>query len=408
MKDEPAIALLRSRGHAGNDDTNLGEIARAVDGLPLALEMLAVRLGVPGTTATALLDELSTAPTVVEMTAFEEAGGPSIERVDGVFAALKGTLDRLEPDVRERIAPLGYLADAPVSKLLVMALAGVDERGYGELVAACRRESVLTADGETVRLHALTVAAIQATNPDGAPEVAVSAANKRLMAVATDDPIAFRAEVAHYERLRTHASLRLGDEDATTLRFTNNLAVGYWAVGRNDEALALDEGTLRIRTRLLGDDHRDTLSSRNNLAIRYSEAGRNAEAIELNEATLGIMDRVLGRGYPDALSSRLNLAGDYLGAGRNDEAIELNEATLGIMEQVLGPEHSDTLRCRNNLAIGYRAVGRTDEAIQLDEETLRVQERVLGAEHSRHAREPRQPREQLPRRGPERRGDRAE
>jgi hypothetical protein len=61
----------------------------------------------------------------------------------------------------------------------------------------------------------------------------------------------------------------LGPEHPDTLQSRNNLAIGYRALGRYEEAVALDEETLKLRERVLGPEHPDTLQSRGNLASGY-------------------------------------------------------------------------------------------------------------------------------------------
>jgi light-regulated signal transduction histidine kinase (bacteriophytochrome) len=87
-----------------------------------------------------------------------------------------------------------------------------------------------------------------------------------------------------------------------------------------DEVRDTGEGILAIRERLLGPEHPDTLSSRNNLANGYLALGRNDEAVKLHEETLAIRERVLGPEHPDTLNSRNNLASAYRAAGRDADA----------------------------------------------------------------------------------------
>ena len=92
-----------------------------------------------------MLEEILEAPTPVELEAFEQSlEGASIPRVEGVFATIVGTLTFLTADVREQVAPLGYVADVPVSHGLLVALSGVDEERAGRLVSECRRSSVMS------------------------------------------------------------------------------------------------------------------------------------------------------------------------------------------------------------------------------------------------------------------------
>ena len=86
------------------------------------------------------------------------------------------------------------------------------------------------------------------------------------------------------------------------------------------EGIKLDEQTLEVRERVLGPEHPSTLTSRANLAIGYRAAGRNDDAVRLDEQTLEARERVLGSEHPDTLESRNNLARGYRDAGRDDDA----------------------------------------------------------------------------------------
>ncbi len=185
----------------------------------------------------------------------------------------------------------------------------------------------------------------------------------------------------------------LGADHPDTLRARDNLAAAYRADGQTAGAIALLEGTLAVRERILGADHPDTLSTRNNLAAAYLAAayqaeGRIAEVIALLEGTLADCERILGADHPDTLSARNNLAAAYLAAalradGRIAEVIALFEGTLADCERIpeLDPDHLITPSMRDNLAAAYRADGQTAKAIALLEGTLAVRERILGADH---------------------------
>ena len=178
----------------------------------------------------------------------------------------------------------------------------------------------------------------------------------------------------------------LGADHPDTLRARDYLAAAYRADGQTAKAIALLEGTLAIRERILGADHPETLRTRNNLAAAYLAAalradGRIAEVIALVESTLADVERILGADHPETLSTRNNLAAAYQADGRIDEAIALLESTLADRERILGADHPDTLSTRNNLAAAYQADGRIAEAIALFESTLADRERILGADH---------------------------
>ena len=381
LEREAAIALLRSRSNLPAGHPALARIADRVGRLPLALEVLAARLGEPRQSPEKVLAQLEQAPTAVQIDAFRQALGASIPRAEGVFAAIVGTLEDLSAEDRQALAGLAYLADAPVPDALAAALTGLDDEELTALLSMCSQQSVLSwAEGQ-VTIHALTVAALSATNPDGSLRLVLARANARLVAINEDDPVSLRAELIHHEALHSPTKRGLGADDGSVLDFQNNLAIGYRMAGRVEDAIRLWEQTLEARERVLGPEHPHTLASRNNLAGGYRDAGRIADAIRLVEQTLEAMERLLGPEHPDTLASRSNLAEGYRDAGRVEDAMRLGEQTLEAMEHLLGPEHPGTLTSRNNLAAGYRMAGRIDEAIRLDEQTLEAMERVLGPEH---------------------------
>jgi tetratricopeptide (TPR) repeat protein len=302
------------------------------------------------------------------MDAFQEASGASIPRpeAEGVFAAIAGTLEDLNPDDGLALAGLAYIADSPVPDPLAAALTGLDSESLTDLLSRCNRQSILSWSDGQVSVHALTVAALAATSQEDSLDVVRVRANIRLAQVNTDDLVALRAELVHYEAIHSQKLGRLGPDEEWLPSFGDDLATGYFALGRTDDAISLWERTLDLSEPVLGPEHPDTLTSRSNLANGYHAAGRTDDAIRLNEPTLEMRERVLGPEHPDTLRSNNNLAIAYFAAGRTDDAIRLGKQTFETMERVLGPEHPSTRTSRNNLAIGYRATGRIQDAERLE------------------------------------------
>ena len=381
LDTDPAVTLLCSRSDCDPSQPALTEICDAVGRLPLALEMLAVRLGEPLQTPQRVLERLRKAPTAIELEAFERTAGATIPRSEGVLAVIAGTLGELTPEMRQAMGPLGYVEDAPVPVALISALTDLQEDGLDRLLSECSRQSILSLVEGSAVIHSLTAAAIAATNPEGALETAAARFLARLSSICSDDPVAVRAELAHHERIVEEAKRGLGSEAVSVLDLANELAVAYYGAGRYDDAIRIFEETLEVRERVLGPEHPDTLSTRSNLANAYVLAGRIDEAILIHEETLAFRARVLGAENPATLISRNSLAFAYSAAGRTDDAIRIFEGTLEVRERVLGPEHPHTLTSRNNLAAAYYAAGRTDDAIRIHEEILEVRERVLSLDH---------------------------
>jgi len=151
--------------------------------------------------------------------------------------------------------------------------------------------------------------------------------------------------------------------------------MSYADLGRQAEALKLNEQTLALRKAKLGPDHPDTLASMNNLAYNYADLGRQAEALKLREETLALRKAKLGPDHPDTLWSMHNLANSYADLGRQAEALKLREETLALRKAKLGPDHPDTLLTMGNLAQSLVVLDRPSEAVAIIDDCLR---RVKG------------------------------
>ncbi len=382
-----AVVLLCSRAESIFDQTDpsLTELAEEVGRLPLALEMLAVHLGEPIPTPQKpqkLLEELYAAPSPIDLEAFLDAAGTTIPRVDGVYAALTGALSRLPTEAREQLAPLGYLADAPISVALAKALTGLDDSGLSNLLVQCSSQSIMTHGEGSIIIHALTTAAIAATNDDRHLREVVRSLSAHAYETNEVDPVALRTEVAHYERAHALGKTRIGAEDSDVLTLGNWLAITYrLTASRMGDELQLFEEILLARERVLGPDHQDTFWSRNDLGVTYRSIGRAKQALQLFEQNLSAREHILGYDHPDTLVSRNNLAISYRVAGRASEALRLDKKTLARREYLFGHEDHDTLVSRNNLAIDHWDLGRRNQAFRLFEETQASWKRLLGPEN---------------------------
>jgi hypothetical protein len=185
-------------------------------------------------------------------------------------------------------------------------------------------------------------------------------------------PLATRAH-------RLYCTLK-GEDHPDTLTAANNLANRLGAVGRYEQARALDEDTLTRRRRILGDDHPDTLRSANNLANRLGALGQHEQARALHEDTL-TRRRILGDDHPDTLASANNLAIQLWEVGEHEKARALHEDTLTRRGRILGDDHPRTLDSAHNLANDLGALGQHEQARALHEDTLTRRRRILGDDH---------------------------
>ncbi len=148
----PAVRLLARRlVDAGAPDptatpelaTLLGRIARRVDGLPLALEIVA------GHGATHSLDEL------VELLEAPLDVGAAVRPASARHRTLRDTLgwsvDRLDPAARRVLARLAVFA-GPIDPQAAIAVAGAGDPGVDALVRTLSREGLLTVERSGPRL----------------------------------------------------------------------------------------------------------------------------------------------------------------------------------------------------------------------------------------------------------------
>ena len=141
-----AIALLCSRPGSRADpaDPLAAPLTDRVGRLPLALEVLAARLTTGRTTPSALLAELDAAANLAQLSPFRERLdeiGANIAHPGSVFTVLAGALAALPSDARFAIAPLGYLADAPIPDPLLAACLWAPPVARGSRLAGWWREA---------------------------------------------------------------------------------------------------------------------------------------------------------------------------------------------------------------------------------------------------------------------------
>ena len=250
--------------------------------------MLAIWLGEFIQTPDNMLEQLRTVPTPIQLKKFKEAGGTTIDLVEGVFHTITGTLANLSEDVRAQISPLGHIADAPMPGAFLSALTGLEDEVLNMVIEECRLRSVVSmVDGEVV-IHALNIAAIAAPNLEGVLATTLNLASERLTNINQNRHTVPRTEIIHHERILSESRKAFEPQHHGVATFATTLANGYHDLGRYEEAVRLYEETLSIRERVMGPEHPDTPHNRNSLANGYRTLGRNEEAVRLYEETLSI------------------------------------------------------------------------------------------------------------------------
>jgi len=416
------------------DHQAASELATELGGLPLALEQAAAYIQATGTSLASYV-ALFRGRRADLLARGETAGHPA-----GVAATLGLALSRLGDEAPAAVGLVRLLAClAPEPVPLVLLLAGTEVAGelasegpatvgpllgdpvaVGDAVAALRRYSLVTPDGQAVLVHrlvqAITLAQLSA-EVAGQWEQAAAAlveaavpADPRLPAAwpvcgmllpharaVLDLTSGGMRRIARYlGHSGSYPAARdlfqliadayrnddaRGPKHRDTLNARSNAA--HWAGEAGNAAGARDQyaALLPIVERVLGPEHPDTLLAWNNLALWTGEAGDAAAARDQFADLLPIRERVLGPEHPDTLATRRNVARSTGEAGDAAAARDQYAALLPIVERVLGPEHPDTLADRSNLAHWTGRAGDAAAARDQFADLLPIRERVLGADH---------------------------
>jgi serine/threonine protein kinase/Flp pilus assembly protein TadD len=151
--------------------------------------------------------------------------------------------------------------------------------------------------------------------------------------------------------------------------------------GKLAEAEALLTEAVRLRRRDWGDDDARTFAALRSLAVLYYRQERHEylEGVAAGLVESGV--RVLGPEHPWVTDVRVLLALAVQEQGRFEDAERLHREVLAAQRKVAGEGHLDTLATSSNLGLVLMFQGRFEEAERLFEEAHVRQEQALGPEH---------------------------
>jgi hypothetical protein len=245
-----------------------------------------------------------------------------------------------------------------------------------------QRLSLLTIEGEAVRVHRLVQRATRDALPcEQARTIAHTAADAlvRIWPSSNGKPVAEEGLRANAEALLDYSGDMLWQPDAHPVLFRAGHSLD--GLGHVHAAVTYWTNVLVTAHRVLGLDHPANLSIRHNLAGSRGQAGDPAGAAAEYGELLREDERIHGADHPDALQTRANhaywrgLAGDPVGA-----ATALAEL-LADQLRILGADHELTLVTRHNLARMRGEAGDPAGATTAYQELLPDQIRILGKDH---------------------------
>jgi hypothetical protein len=343
------------------------ELARELDGLPLALEqaaayiaertatfqsylqsyrnrglkLLTARLPALGkyaesvaTTWAANFEAVQESPAAADVLRFSVFLAP-----DAIpFELLTGGARELGPHVRDAVAK------ADNDPLLV-----------NDLLPPLSRFSLIRIDGDTKTygIHRMVQEVLRATMNDATRR---RWTERTVRAVNAAFPAVEHANWPRCGRLLPHALViaswidrdNMKSEEAGSL--LNSLSLYLYNRGQYGEAEPLYLQARKIRRVALGERHPKYAQSLNNLALLYESMDRHAEAELLQLEAKEIYRVAVGERHPHYATSLNNLAWLYAAMGRHAEAEPLYLQAMEIRRVAVGERHPDYAGSLNNLA----------------------------------------------------------
>ena len=180
----------------------------------------------------------------------------------------------------------------------------------------------------------------------------------------------------------------LGATDPDTVRARVDLAMTYRRNGDLQEAVVMDEETVRSLSQsdTKGPEHPETLEAMLNLAWSYAEAGNITGAEKLEREVIAVRSKLHGPNSLEVGIARGNLGVTLWREALYKEAEEELAFALEKKSAAYGKEYPGTILTMGNLASALRGQKRWKSAENLNQEVIDIRIRTLGERHKDVAR----------------------
>ena len=372
-----------------------GEIAAALHGLPLTLELAGAYISeaqcgpvsylnlYKHEKATFLKQRDRSMPDYLESVAATLAlSCKMVERINPAAAALLRLCAFLHPDAipgdifTRGACKLGSILQPVVTDWFEMQKALRELRRYSLVQRHLNRS--------TLALHRLVQAALRdRIDREIQRQWAGRAVQAVEQALPCAEPSTWQRLQSYFPHMQTCSALIEQwnmdfPEAARLLEQTGDYLQGHV---QYEQAEPLLQRALSIREKLVGPDHPDLAASLNNLALFYEKQGRYAQAEMFFQRTLAIQEKALGPDHADVATILNNLAIIYRDQGKHTRAEMLFQRALAMRKKLLGPDHPGVAAILNNLATLYRMQGKYAQAESLFQRALEMRQRTLGVDH---------------------------
>ena len=432
-EEESQVLLAQEAGRGPSTESELTaaqEVALALGGLPLALELAGAYLRYRGSVTWEAYRDLLRSNLELALPS-HMLGGSFTQHEKDIFATLKiddALLDEV-PLLGAAFDILTWSGAAPMGTSLLAHLLGVDSPDalidaldLGESLRILQRSS----ESDRFAIHPLVREVRRRDTPLEGREAWVETGSRSIGHWFEErrkdfgDLAAFEVEVDHLAAWQNHAlayvpsqsarltwlqgyppfhrgkyveareyvarALRLhqqsGEEEPVLLAHVlNDNGATEGLLGQDKKALGYAEKALSIRREVLGERHPDTATALSNLGAIYSDLGQHQKALGYEEQALSIRREVLGERHPDTATAVGSLGTTYVYLGQYQEALRFHEQALSILGEVLGERHPSTATALSNLGATYSELGQHAKAVHYDEQALSIRREVLGERH---------------------------
>ena len=357
LEQDPAYALLQALAPeaCAADPQASRELAQAVGGLPLALELLG---GYLAETETHLFPEMFddlAGDTWAELSDPGQRLRLAQKRLGsrGGAVSLQDTLalslEELKPEEKAAFYALG--AFAPKPERFSRAAAEVVAETTGETLLRLAARNLIEVEGKRFALHQV-LADVAKTGMDDA---AVGRHRAYYLGLANEDRQDWRRIEEGYGQIKWGWQATTDDEDRLewvwALKGYQRLR-GLWR-----DRLEWHEAGLAA-TRALGRRKAEGVML-NDIGIAYSDLGQRDKALDYYQQALAIREEVGDRAGVAQTLNNIGLVYDAL--GQRDQALDYFQQALPIREEV-GDRYGESIT-RYNMATVYRTEGRLAEAV---------------------------------------------
>ncbi|HEV2914109.1 MAG TPA: tetratricopeptide repeat protein [Pyrinomonadaceae bacterium] len=161
----------------------------------------------------------------------------------------------------------------------------------------------------------------------------------------------------------------------------NDLGYCYGALGHHMLSLEYTEKALVIRLELYGEQHPETAHSFASLGGVYNNLGDYNRALEFKEKALALRLKLYGEERPETAGSLASLGGVYNNLGDYNRALEYAERALALRLKLYGEQHPETAHSFDSLGGVYNRLGDYKSALEYVEKALAVRLELHGEQH---------------------------